>query len=115
MPTGFDPRPMATFSGLRGVPLLATSHNALFPSLRILPHGISIRVIRRHDFTYDEIAAIDAAWRLGWQITFTPRSGLRDFTAAFAGRAAAAQAVAMLHRHKAPLSPSALALLTPAA
>ncbi len=115
MPTGFDARPMATFSGLRGVPLLATSHNALFPSLRILAHGVSLRVIRRHDFTYDEIAEIDAAWRLGWQITFNPRSGPRNFTAAFAGRANAAQAVAMLHRHKAPLAPSALALLTPGA
>lgn len=111
MPAGFDARPIATFSGLRGVPLLALSHNALFPALRILPHGIRIRVIRSHGFTYDEIAGISLAWRLGWQLTFIPHRGLRSFTATFAGRPALVQAVAMLHRNGAPLDASAGALL----
>jgi len=109
--TGFDTRPIATFSGLRGVPLLALSHNALFPALRILPHGIRIRVIRAHELAYDDLATVDFAQRLGWQVTFVPRQGLRTFTAVFAGRNAAVVTLAMLHRNGGPLGTSAKAPL----
>jgi hypothetical protein len=100
---------MATFSGLRGVPLLALSHNALFPALRIGPLGVVIRVIRNHEFRYDEIETIALTRLLGIQVTFVPRAGLRTFTASFAGEAAVAPVLAALRRHGAPLAQAALA------
>ncbi len=100
---------MATFSGLRGVPLLALSHNALFPALRIGPLGIALRVIRNHEFRYDEIETIALTRLLGIQVTFVPRAGLRTFIASFAGEAAVAPVLAALRRHGAPLAQAALA------
>lgn len=102
---------MATFSGLRGVPLLALSHNSLFPALTIGPLGIAIRVIRIHEFAYDEIETIAVKRMLGVHITFVPRTGPRTFTAGFAGNAAALPVLAALMRHGAPLGQAARAWL----
>lgn len=107
----FEVRPMATFSGLRGVPLLALSHNSLFPALRIGPRGVVIRVIRHHEFAYDEIETIALTRMLGFQVTFVPRAGLRTFTAGFAGEAAARPVLAALQRHGAPLDQAVRARL----
>jgi hypothetical protein len=102
---------MATFSGLRGVPLLALSHNALFPALRIGPLGVVIRVIRNHELRYDEIETITLTRMLGFQVRFVPRAGLRTFIANFAGEAAVVPVLAALRRHGAPLDRAALARL----
>ena len=102
---------MATFSGLRGVPLLALSHNSLFPALTIGPLGIAIRVIRIHEFAYDEIETIAVKRMLGVHITFVPRTGPRTFTAGFARSTAARQVLAALQRRDAPLAETALAWL----
>jgi hypothetical protein len=102
---------MATFSGLRGVPLLALSHNSLFPVLTIGPLGIAIRVIRNHEFAYDGIETIAVKRMLGVHITFVPRTGPRTFTAGFAGNAAALPVLAALMRHGAPLGQAARAWL----
>jgi len=107
----FEVRPMATFSGLRGVPLLALSHNALFPALTIGPLGVVIRVIRNHELRYDAIETITATRMFGIQVTFVPRAGLRSFTAGFAGDAAVVPVLAALRRHGAPLDHAALARL----
>lgn len=100
---------MATFSGLRGVSLLALSHNALFPALTVGPLGVVIRVIRNHELRYDEIETVTLKWMLGHQITFVPRSRLRTFTASFAGEAALAPVLAALQQYGAPLDAAALA------
>jgi hypothetical protein len=107
----FTIRPLATFSGLRGVPILATSHNSLFPSLSIGPEGLVIRVIRWHRFAADEIEAISLRKFLGYQITFVPRTGIRTFTVAFAGKADTVRTLTALQSHAGALAPSVHALL----
>lgn len=107
----FEARPMVTFSGLRGVPLLALSHNALLPALTIGPVGVVLRVIRKHEFHYDEIETIALTRMLGFQVTFVPRVGLRTFTAGFAGEAAVVPVLVALQCHGAPLDRAARARL----
>jgi hypothetical protein len=101
-------RPVATFSGLRNVPLVATSFNSLYPSLTVKPGGLTIVVVRTHDFAFDEIETIEAAWRFGHMVTIVPKEGWRTFSANFYGRPAAAKALAALRDRGAPLSAAAL-------
>ncbi len=58
-------RPMATFSGIRRIPLLALTHNSLYPSVTVQATGAAIVVVRTHVFTFDEIEAIEARWLFG--------------------------------------------------
>lgn len=99
---------MATFSGLRNVPLVAASCNSLYPSLTVRPGGLTIVVVRTHDFASGEIETIEAAWRFGHMITIVPKTGWRTFSANFYGRPAAAEALAALRDCGLPLSRSAL-------
>ena len=69
-------RPLSTFSGLRNVPLVATSFNSLYPSLTVKPGGLTIVVVRTHDFAFDEIEAIEAAWRFGHMVTIGAEEGM---------------------------------------
>ena len=55
-------RPVATFRGLRHVPLVALSHNSLFPSLEIWADGVALRIIRRHRLRFEDIEAVDLRW-----------------------------------------------------
>ena len=107
----FTIRPLATFSGLRGVPIVATSHNSLFPSLSIGPGGIVIRVIRWHRLAADDIESISLRKFLGYQITFVPRTGIRTFTAAFAGKADTVKTLTALRHHAPALAPAIDTLL----
>lgn len=101
-------RPLATFSGVRNAPLLATSHNSLYPSLTVRPSGLTIVVFRTHDFAFDAIERIEARWRFGHMITIVPKAGWRTFSANFYGRPAAAEALRALREAGAPLAASAL-------
>ena len=103
--------PMATFSGLRRVPLLALSHNGLFPRLVIGPRSVTIRVLRTHEIAYGDLVDIHLHRRLGHRLTFEPRRGWRNFTVSFAGRDMAAGAVRALVDRGAPVAPDALDLL----
>ncbi|WP_332692847.1 hypothetical protein [Bosea sp. (in: a-proteobacteria)] len=102
--------PLASFSGLRGVPLLALSHNSLFPALALDAEGVTIKVLRSHRFLYGEIAVIELDRRLGRKLTFVPKRGWRDFTVSFAGPDMARAVIEALQRFDAPLSPHALAI-----
>jgi len=104
-------RPLATFSGLRRVPLIATSNNSLYPSLTVKPTGVTIVVVRTHDFAFGEIETIEARWLFDHMITIRPRDGWRTFSATFFGRPAAAEALRALQDAGARLGPSALAWL----
>ncbi len=103
--------PLATFSGLQRLPLIALSHNSLFPSLVIGPRAVTIRVLRRHVLAYDDLASISLSYRPGERLTFTPRQSWRNFTASFASREEAAKAVAALGDFGAPVDGKALALI----
>jgi hypothetical protein len=102
--------PGASYSRLRSLPLLALSHNSIFPSLAIGPLGVTIRVVRRHSFAYDDLAGIHFDPRLGYRLTFEPRLGWREFTVIFTSRESAATAVSALVDFGAPVDPKALVL-----
>ncbi|MFN3891841.1 MAG: hypothetical protein ACK4MV_15710 [Beijerinckiaceae bacterium] len=110
--TGQRFRPLATFSGIRDVPLIATSHNSLYPSLSVTATGVSIVVVRTHVFSFDDIERIDARWLFGHMFTIVPKAGWRTFSANFYGRPAAAEALRALRDAGAPLAPSAAEWLT---
>lgn len=88
MAADFTVRPLATFRGLRHVPLVALSHNSLFPSLTIEAGGVTLRIIRRNHLSFEDIEAVDLGRRLAHQITFLPRNGPWTFSANFLDRAA---------------------------
>jgi len=103
--------PLATFSSLQRLPLVALSHNSLFPSLVIGPQAATIRVLRRHVLAYDDLAPIRLTHRLGYRLTFAPRQGWRAFTASFASREEVARALAALVDFGAPVDGEALPLI----
>ncbi len=105
-------RPLATFSGLRKVPLIAISHNSIYPSLTVTSENVTIVVVRTHPFAWSEIETIKAGWLFGQMITIVPKGGWRTFSATFYGRPAAVTALRALQAAGAPLAPSALAWLT---
>lgn len=88
--------PNATFSALRGVPLLALTRNSLYPELTIGADSLTIRVIRRHRLPFSAIREVGVRWRLAYQLTIVPERGLRTFVANFLSREVAARVVAAL-------------------
>lgn len=104
-------RPAATFRGLRHVPLVALSHNSIYPSLHIGDNAVVVRVIRRHRLSFDDIGAVDYRWRLAHQVTIIPKKGLWTFSANFLDRVAACKALAALNSAGMSLTPQALDLL----
>lgn len=103
--------PLVTFSGVRGVPLLALSHNSLCPQLVIGPDAVTVRVIRRHRFSYDSLACIRAERGLRHRIALVPKRGWRTFTVGFSSQQQARGAVAALASYGAPLEPELLSML----
>lgn len=103
--------PIATFSGLRGVPLLALSRNSAYPALAIGPDGVMIRVIRRHHLLFGDIREVTVGWRLAHQLTIVPRRGLRTFSANFLSKKDVLHATEALKRHGVALDNAAAALL----
>jgi len=102
--------PLATFSGIRHVPLLVVTRNSLFPSLTVEPDGVRIRVIRLHDLKFDEVECITLRKRLAHQLTIIPRRGIWIYSANLLAENAAG-VVTLLQQHGAPLDRSALELL----
>lgn len=103
--------PLTTFSGLKRLPLVALSHNSLFPSLVIGPQAVTVRVLRQHVLAYDDLAPIRLSHRLGYRLTFAPLRGWLDFTASFASREKAAKAVAVLVDFGAPVGDEPIELI----
>ncbi len=80
-------RPLAAFSGLKNVPLVATSHNSLYPSLTVDAAGVTIVVVRTHRFTWEDIETIEAGWMFGHMITLVRgMAGARSVRPSMAAR-----------------------------
>lgn len=103
--------PAATFSGLRGVPLIALSRNSLYPALVIGPDSMTIRVIRRHRLAFSDIREIGVSWRLAHQLTIVPKRGLRTFSANFLSKRDVTRAVETLRQRGVALDAAAADLL----
>ena len=103
--------PIATFSGLRGVPLVALSRNSLFPNFVIGSDSVTIRVIRRHRLPFSDIREVAVRWRLAHQLTLVPKRGLRTFSANFTAKADIVRAVRALEQRGVALDAAAAGLL----
>ncbi len=103
--------PIATFSGLRGVPHVALSRNSLYPDLVVGSDSVTIRVIRRQRLLFSDIREVAVRWRLAHQLTFVPRRGLRTFSANFMSREDLVRAVRTLEQRGVALDAAAAALL----
>jgi hypothetical protein len=90
--------PIATFSGLRNVPLFALSRNSINPAFAVGDDGVTIRVVRRHHLPFSEIRRVSVRWRLAYQVTIVPKRGLRTFSANFISKADAIRAAALLRQ-----------------
>jgi len=61
----------ATFTGLKGVPLLALATNSYVPLLRLHEDRIDFKIIRSHSKTLDQIEYVSASsWRLAKNLEF---------------------------------------------
>lgn len=114
MPPELAVRPAAAFRGLRYLPLIAVSHNSLYPSLKIGAGGVTLRVIRRHHLRFEEIEAVDLRWRLAHQVTIIPKKGPWTLCANFLDRVAAQSVLGALDAGDVALSPRARAFLATA-
>lgn len=99
--------PVATFCGLRYVPLVALSRNSLYPALHMDASTITIRVIRRHVLAIADLAAVDVRRRLAHQVTLVPRKGPWTFSANFLDKAAALSLVTALDERGVTMTPQA--------
>ncbi len=103
--------PVATFSGLRGVPLVALSRNSLYPSLIVGSDSVTIRVVRRHRLPFGDIREVTVRWRLAHQLTLVPKRGLRTFSANFIAKEDIVHAVRALEQRGVALDAAAAGLL----
>ena len=108
---GLVVQPLATFRGIRHVPLLAASRNSLFPSLEIGADAVRIRVVGSQLLRYAELEAVQLRRGLGHRLLFVPKTGIWTFSATFAGAGDAMRALAALRAGGAPLDAAALAAL----
>lgn len=105
--------PLATFSGLKGVPLLALTHNSINPLLSLEGDRVEIRVIRRLGLGMADLARVSTSRAIGQMVTLTPKTGLRTFSANFADRDEAIRLLRALGDLGAPLDDKARALIAP--
>ena len=107
--------PVATFRGLRHVPIVALSRNSLCPPLGIDDTAVTIRVIRHHTLPVSGIATVDVRWRLAHQVTLVPRRGPWTFSANFFDKAGAISFVKALEERGVPITMNARRFLEGAA
>ncbi len=106
MTTDLHFSPIATFSGLRNVPLFALSRNSIHPVFAVGDDGVTIRVVRRHHLPFSEIRKVSVRWRLAYQVTIVPKRGFRTFSANFISKAEAIRAAALLRQRGVALDPA---------
>ena len=75
--------PMASFVGLRGVPLVALWGNSLNPSVTVADDALSIRCFGTHVLPFSELDRVQLRKLAGWRFQFLPRNGLFTYSAMF--------------------------------
>lgn len=75
--------PIASFVGVRGVPLLALWRNGLNPSVTVTEDAVSIRCFGAHVLALSDLDQIDLRWIAGWRFRFQPKGGLFTYSAVF--------------------------------
>jgi hypothetical protein len=103
--------PIATFSSLRGVPVVALTRNSLYPELIIGADSVTIRVIRRHRLPFSEIREVEMRWRFAHQLIIVPARSLRVFSANFLYRRDAVRALDALRQRGVALDAAAVDFL----
>lgn len=105
-------RPIATFSGLHGVPLITLTHNAIYPAVTVGPDGVTITVVRRHHLPWANIREVTLRRWLAWQVTIRPGDSRRTFIASFFSRREVSRLLAAMSAHGAALDEAATELIT---
>jgi hypothetical protein len=75
--------PIASFVGLRGVPLLSIWSNSFNPLVSIVGDCLSIRSFGAHVIPLADIERIRLRKLAGWQFTILPRKGPFTYSATF--------------------------------
>lgn len=103
---------LATFVGLRGVPLLSLGHNSLRPIFRLYPDAIETRVYRKRRRPYSEIErvhVVTAPWTRNVEIDW--RGSVLTFAANVRQEPWRRAVLRFLADRGAPLTPAARHLL----
>ncbi|PWR19571.1 hypothetical protein [Zavarzinia compransoris] len=103
--------PLATFSGIKGVPLLALTRNSLNPLLSVEGDQVEIRVFRRLRLGIADLARVTTSRAIGQLVTLVPKAGFRSFSANFADRGEAVRLLCTLDGLGAPLDDKARRLI----
>ncbi|MCF4167655.1 hypothetical protein L2U69_18565 [Zavarzinia compransoris] len=103
--------PMACFTGLKRVPFLALTRNAINPLLSIEGDAVVIRVIRRTRLAVADLARVTTGRAIGQMVSLEPKAGIRVFSANFTDRDEAIRLLRALDALGAPLDAKARALI----
>lgn len=103
--------PLASFTGIKGVPLLALTRNSINPRLSIEDGVVVIRVFRRQPLAVGDLARVTTGRAIGQMVTLVPKTGFRTFSVNFADREQAASLLRALSDLGAPLDDKARALI----
>lgn len=103
--------PLACFTGLKHVPFVALTRNAINPLLSIAGDRIEIRVIRRTHLAVADLARVTTGRAIGQKVTLEPRAGFRTFSANFTHLEEAVRFLRALDDRGAPLDAKARALI----
>lgn len=102
--------PLATFSGLKSVPLLAVTYNGLVPRLSLDEGAVVMRIFRSGRIAIADLDKVTVTKGMGLMVSLYPRTGWRSFSANFA-RAEAIRFLQALRAAGAPLDDKAKAAL----
>lgn len=109
-PDGFSVLLRATFSGIKGVPLLSVASNNLTALFVLHDDRVTYRVMRKTERPYSEIARIEASLSLK-QIEIIWRGRWLTFTAGLRKEDDLLDVLRFFHAKDLPLSPTAQALV----
>lgn len=102
----------ATFTGLKGVPLLALATNSFAPLLRLHEEHIEFKVINTHQKSYQQIECVDTlSWALTKNITFIWNDSRFSFTANVIREDWLIQTLHFLQRRMVTLTPKAQSVI----
>lgn len=102
--------PLATFSGLKSVPLLAVTYNGLVPRLSLDEGAVVMRIFRSGRIAIADLDKVTVTKGMGLMVSLYPKAGWRSFSANFA-RAEAIRFLQALRAAGAPLDDKAKAAL----
>ena len=105
---GFKVPLRATFTGPKSAPLVALSHNSMFPLLKLYNDSVEFRVFIQRRKSYTDIERVEIARSfLTDNVIFVWKDSVFTFTANVSGEKILQELARFLQRHGVPLAESA--------